>query len=158
MDAFGHAFRYAQSLVTAACACTVPANLQYAFFVLEDIADCLDADAPYLGKFLRRVMLLRRHYVARLNGASSFVLPLRRLSGVGRLPCAELFRGAEQFNGFGKAIVGDHLDHASEDEATLVGVYGDYLQVEAFVKPSQISVRANGEWVTGDQAYAVASD
>ena len=47
---------------------------------------------------------------------------------------------------------------ASEDEATLVGVFGEYLQVEAFVKPSQISVRVNGQWVTGDQAYAVASD
>jgi len=47
---------------------------------------------------------------------------------------------------------------ADGDGATLVGVFGDYLQVEAFVKPSQISVRVNGQWVTGEQAYPVASD
>jgi len=47
---------------------------------------------------------------------------------------------------------------ASEDEPTLVGMFGKNSQVEAFVKPSQISVRVNGQWVTGDQAYAVASD
>jgi hypothetical protein len=46
---------------------------------------------------------------------------------------------------------------ASEDEATLVGVIGDLL-VEAFVKPSEILIRVNGAWATGDQAYAVASD
>ncbi|MGB2664686.1 MAG: hypothetical protein WAK48_11820 [Candidatus Acidiferrum sp.] len=48
--------------------------------------------------------------------------------------------------------------YASEDEATLVGVFGDNIQVEAFVKPSQISVRVNGQWITSDQAYAAASD
>ena len=47
---------------------------------------------------------------------------------------------------------------ASEDEATLVGVFGDYLKVEAFVKPSQISVRINGVWINGERTYAAASD
>jgi hypothetical protein len=52
--------------------------------------------------------------------------------------------------------VTNHL-FASEDEPTLVGMFGD-TQVEAFVKPSQISVRVDGEWVTGGQVYAAASD
>jgi hypothetical protein len=47
---------------------------------------------------------------------------------------------------------------ASEDEPTLVGMFGDNIQVEAFVTPTQMSVRVNGEWVAGEQAYAVASD
>jgi hypothetical protein len=47
---------------------------------------------------------------------------------------------------------------ASEDEPTLVGMFGENIQVEAFVKPSQISVRVNGDWVAGEHAYAAASD
>jgi hypothetical protein len=47
---------------------------------------------------------------------------------------------------------------ASEDEPTLVGMFGDNTQVEAFVKPTQVSVRVDGEWVAGEQAYAAASD
>ncbi|MGB2666754.1 MAG: hypothetical protein WAK48_22310 [Candidatus Acidiferrum sp.] len=48
----------------------------------------------------------------------------------------------------------------SEDEPTLVGMFGDNTQVEAYVKPTQVSVRVNGEWVAGEgeQAYAAASD
>jgi hypothetical protein len=47
---------------------------------------------------------------------------------------------------------------ASEDEPTLVGMFGENIQVEAFVRPTQISVRVNGEWVAGEHAYAAASD
>ncbi len=47
---------------------------------------------------------------------------------------------------------------ASEDEPTLVGMFGENTQVEAFVKSAQVSVRVNGEWVAGEQAYAAASD
>jgi len=47
---------------------------------------------------------------------------------------------------------------ASEDEPTLVGMFGDNTQVEAFVKPTQVSVRVDGKWLVGEQAYAVASD
>ncbi|MGB7731604.1 MAG: hypothetical protein WBL50_26530 [Candidatus Acidiferrum sp.] len=47
---------------------------------------------------------------------------------------------------------------ASEDEPMLVGMLGDNTQIEAFVKPTQVSVRVNGEWVAGEQAYAAASD
>ena len=45
---------------------------------------------------------------------------------------------------------------ASEDEPTLVGMFGVNTQVEAFVKPSQISVRVDGKWLVGEQAYAAA--
>lgn len=53
--------------------------------------------------------------------------------------------------------------YASEGEATLVGVFGlnDEFQVEAFVRPSaeaEAEIRVNGQWVTGDKIYAVASD
>ncbi|MGO9843199.1 MAG: hypothetical protein ACLPZF_18695 [Candidatus Acidiferrales bacterium] len=47
---------------------------------------------------------------------------------------------------------------ASEDEPTLVGMFGDNTQVEAFVKPTQVSVRVDGKWLVGEQADAVASD
>jgi hypothetical protein len=46
----------------------------------------------------------------------------------------------------------------SEDEPTLVGMFGDNTQVEAFVKPTQVSVRVDGKWLVGEQAYAVASN
>jgi hypothetical protein len=46
----------------------------------------------------------------------------------------------------------------SEDEPTLVGMLGENIQVEAFLRPTQISVRVNGEWVAGEHAYAAASD
>jgi len=45
-----------------------------------------------------------------------------------------------------------------EDEPTLVGMLGENIQVEAFLRPTQISVRVNGEWVAGEHAYAAASD
>jgi hypothetical protein len=51
--------------------------------------------------------------------------------------------------------------YASEDEATLIGVFGenDAFRIGAFIKPStQAAIRVNGEWITGDQVYAVASD
>jgi hypothetical protein len=53
--------------------------------------------------------------------------------------------------------------YASEGEATLVGVFGenDGFRVEAFVRPSEhaeAEIPVNGEWVSGDQVYAVASD
>lgn len=66
-------------------------------------------------------------------------------------------------NGGGRLYVnGDLIDtandlYASEEEATLVGVV-DGMLVEAFVMPSEILVRVAGKQVTGDQAYAVASD
>jgi hypothetical protein len=50
--------------------------------------------------------------------------------------------------------------YASEDEPILLGVF-DENRVEAFVKPSenmQAAIRINGEWITHDKAYAVASD
>ena len=47
---------------------------------------------------------------------------------------------------------------ASEDEPTLVGMFGDNIQVEVFVKPTQVSVRVDGKWLVGEQAYAVASN
>jgi hypothetical protein len=46
----------------------------------------------------------------------------------------------------------------SEDEPTLVGMFGDNTQVEAFIKTPLISVRVDGKWLVGEQAYAVASD
>jgi hypothetical protein len=46
----------------------------------------------------------------------------------------------------------------SEDEPTLVGMFGDNTQVEAFVNSTQVSVRVDGKWLAGEQAYAVASD
>ena len=53
--------------------------------------------------------------------------------------------------------------YASEGEPTLVGVFGknDEFRVEVFVHPSEHSeaeIRVNGEWIAGDQVYAVASD
>jgi hypothetical protein len=52
--------------------------------------------------------------------------------------------------------------YASEDEATLAGVFGDKNDyIEVFIKPlknSQAAIRVNGEWISGGQAYAVASD
>jgi hypothetical protein len=52
--------------------------------------------------------------------------------------------------------------YASEDEATLAGVFGekdDYIEV--FIKSlknSQAAIRINGEWIFGGHAYAMASD
>jgi hypothetical protein len=53
--------------------------------------------------------------------------------------------------------------YASEGDATLVGVFGknESFRVEAFVRPSEhaeAEIRVNGEWVAGNQVYAVASD
>jgi hypothetical protein len=53
--------------------------------------------------------------------------------------------------------------YASEGEPTLVGVFGenDVFQVEAFVRPSEnaeAEIRVNGQWIAGEQVYAVASD
>jgi hypothetical protein len=53
--------------------------------------------------------------------------------------------------------------YASEGEATMIGVFGenDAFRVEAFVRPSEhaeAEIRVNGEWVVGDEAYAIASD
>jgi hypothetical protein len=53
--------------------------------------------------------------------------------------------------------------YASEGEATLVGVFGedDEFRVEAFLTPSEhaeAEIRVNGEWISGDKVYAVASD
>lgn len=53
--------------------------------------------------------------------------------------------------------------YASEGEATLVGVFGanDEFRVEAFVKPTEhteAEIRVNGEWISGDKVYAIASD
>jgi hypothetical protein len=53
--------------------------------------------------------------------------------------------------------------YASEGEATLIGVFGDNgeFKVEAFVRPSEhaeAEIRVNGEWIAGDEVYAVASD
>ena len=53
--------------------------------------------------------------------------------------------------------------YASEDEATLVGVFGENeeFRIEVFTKPlktAQVAIRINGEWISGGQAYAVASD
>ena len=53
--------------------------------------------------------------------------------------------------------------YASDGEPTLVGVFGenDMFQVEAFVRPSEHSeaeIRVNGQWIAGEQVYAVASD
>jgi hypothetical protein len=73
---------------------------------------------------------------------------------------------ANQSSGGARLFVDDELLgstndlYASEDEATLVGVFA-HNDVEAFVKPSkklEVSIRVNAEWVTGDKAYAVASD
>jgi hypothetical protein len=53
--------------------------------------------------------------------------------------------------------------YASEGEPTLVGVFGENggFQVEAFVRPSEhaeAEIRVNGQWIAGEQVYAVASD
>jgi hypothetical protein len=51
--------------------------------------------------------------------------------------------------------------YASEDEATLVGVFGENeeFSIEVFMKPlktAEVAIRINGEWISGNQAYAVA--
>jgi hypothetical protein len=51
--------------------------------------------------------------------------------------------------------------YGSEDEATLVGVFGenDAFRIEVFIKPlktAQVAIRVNGEWISGNQTYAVA--
>jgi hypothetical protein len=52
--------------------------------------------------------------------------------------------------------------YASEDEATLVGVFGEKDEcIEVFIKPlktGEVAIRINGEWISSDQAYAAASD
>jgi hypothetical protein len=49
--------------------------------------------------------------------------------------------------------------YANEDEATLVGVFGeeDKFQIEAFVKPEtlEVAIRINEQWVVGG-LHAVA--
>jgi hypothetical protein len=50
--------------------------------------------------------------------------------------------------------------YGSEDQATLVGVFGegDKFQIEVFVKPPtlQAAIRVNEQWAVGDQLHAVA--
>jgi hypothetical protein len=48
--------------------------------------------------------------------------------------------------------------YASEDEVTLVGVFGDGFQIEVFVKPTTLeaSIRVNDQWVVGGELHAVA--
>jgi hypothetical protein len=50
--------------------------------------------------------------------------------------------------------------YASEDEATLVGIFGDDdgLRIEVFIKPSSLeaAIRVNYQWIVGDQLHAVA--
>jgi hypothetical protein len=50
--------------------------------------------------------------------------------------------------------------YANEDEATLVGAFGeeDKFRIAVFVKPSTLeaSIRVNDQWVVGDQLHAVA--
>jgi hypothetical protein len=50
--------------------------------------------------------------------------------------------------------------YASEEEATLVGVFGeeDKIRIEAYVKPATLeaAIRVNEQWVVGDQLHAVA--
>ncbi len=50
--------------------------------------------------------------------------------------------------------------YASEEEATLVGVFGKEgeFQIEVFVKPVtlEVAIRVNDQWVVGDQLHAVA--
>jgi hypothetical protein len=50
--------------------------------------------------------------------------------------------------------------YASEEEATLVGVFGeeDGFRIEAFVKPVTLetAIRVNEQWVVGGQLHAVA--
>jgi hypothetical protein len=51
--------------------------------------------------------------------------------------------------------------YASEDEATLVGVFGENeeFSIEVFIKPvktAQVAIRVNGEWISDNQASAVA--
>jgi hypothetical protein len=58
----------------------------------------------------------------------------------------------------GKLIDVTNDPFESEDEPMLVGMFGDNTQIEAFVNPPQISVRVDGKWLVGEQAYAVASD
>lgn len=50
--------------------------------------------------------------------------------------------------------------YASEDEATLAGVFGEKnAYIEVFIKPlktADVAVRVNGEWISDNQASAVA--
>jgi hypothetical protein len=50
--------------------------------------------------------------------------------------------------------------YANEDEATLVGVFGeeDKFRIEVFVKPTtlEVSIRVNDQWVVGGELHAVA--
>jgi hypothetical protein len=50
--------------------------------------------------------------------------------------------------------------YASEEEATLVGVFGedDRFRIEVFVKPSTLeaAIRVNEQWVVGGELHAVA--
>ena len=49
---------------------------------------------------------------------------------------------------------------ASEDEAALVGVFGEKDEyIEVFIKPlktAEVAIRVNGEWISGNQTSAVA--
>ena len=50
--------------------------------------------------------------------------------------------------------------YASEEEATLVGVFGeeDKFLIEVFVKPAtlEVAIRVNDQWVVGGKLHAVA--
>ena len=46
--------------------------------------------------------------------------------------------------------------YASEDEPTLVGMFGD-LKIEAFANSADLTIRINGDWI-GTHTYAAASD
>jgi hypothetical protein len=52
--------------------------------------------------------------------------------------------------------------YASDAEARLVGVFGEKDEcIEVFIQPlktGEVAIRVNGEWISGDQAYAAASD
>jgi hypothetical protein len=50
--------------------------------------------------------------------------------------------------------------YASEEEATLMGVFGeeDKFRIEVFVKPATLeaAIRVNDQWVVGGELHAVA--
>jgi hypothetical protein len=51
--------------------------------------------------------------------------------------------------------------YASEDAPTLMGLFGaNEEHIEVFIKPAktEVAIRVNGAWISGNQAYAVASD
>jgi hypothetical protein len=52
--------------------------------------------------------------------------------------------------------------YMSEDGPTLMGLFGpNDAHIEVFIKRAkteQVAIRVNGVWISGNQAYAVASD